>query len=524
MRWIRYACQCLPVGPAFRFNQSTMQAIRIIQLVGLAFLLAIVGEASAADRRPNVLLILADDLGSVDLNCYGATDLVTPHLNALAAGGLRFTQFYAPAPVCSPSRAALLTGRYPQRAGVPGNVSSEAGKVGMPAAQVTIAEELKRAGYATAHIGKWHMGNDNSRRPGFDHWVCLEGQGTSFNPVMNVDGATVRSRGYVTDVLSERAVAFVKQARSKPFLLFFAHKAVHPETVQRADGSLSDPGASHFIPAPRHEKLYTGAKVRRRPNARTTPEGKPALARDLPGLPPLGPATGSSDQTILDRLRMLAAIDESTGDLLKALESTGQLDNTLVIFTSDNGGVGGYAREGITRAGEVTHNTPLRSGKGSLYEGGIRVPFIARWPRSVPAGSTTAIPGVHVDILPTFADLAGAPLPDQPLDGVSLVPVLKAPATAKLGRDAIHHHFPGYLESYVHDRGWRTTPVSVIREGNFKLLEFHEDDRIELYDLAADIGERADLATSRPEKALALRRKLAEWRISLDAAMPTRKK
>jgi arylsulfatase A-like enzyme len=217
---------------------------------------------------------------------------------------------------------------------------------------------------------------------------------------------------------------------------------------------------------------------------------------------------------------MIASVDESVGRVMATLDELKLADNTVLIFTSDNGGVGGYTREGIKKNGDTTDNAPLRSGKGSLYEGGTRVPFIVRWPGVTQAGSSCDVPTIHVDVFPTLAEIGKAPAPEgQPLDGESLAPLFRDPA-ARLKREAIYQHFPGYLGAGADT--WRTTPVGLIQSGEWKLMEFFEDGRLELYNLKEDIGESKNLATEMPNKAKELHAKMIVWRESVKAPMPVK--
>lgn len=229
------------------------------------------------------------------------------------------------------------------------------------------------------------------------------------------------------------------------------------------------------------------------------------------------PVGGHHDPTYA---AMIASVDESVGRVMAVLDELKLADNTVLIFTSDNGGVGGYEREGIKRAGKVTDNAPLRSGKGSLYEGGTRVPFIIRWPGVIKAGTSCDVPTIHVDVYPTFAEIGKAALPSgQTLDGESLVPLLRNPA-ARLQREAIYQHFPGYLGAG--ENTWRTTPVGTIEVGDWKLMEFFEDGHLELYNLRDDLGEQKNLAADNPEKTKELHAKMIAWREAIKAPMPTR--
>jgi N-acetylglucosamine-6-sulfatase len=281
-------------------------------------------QAAAADvTRPNIVFILVDDLRWDDIACGGNRLVQSPHIDRLALEGARFLNAFVTTPLCSPSRASFLTGQYAHTHGIIDNTDRSAASHRL----VTFPRLLHDVGYETGYIGKWHMGNDASPRPGFDFWLGMSGQGSSNHPELNENGRPMKLSGYTTDIFNERAVAFVKRARTRPFFLYLSHKAIHPETEQRADGSLSDPGASNFIPAERHKGLYAGVTIPRRPNALVAPRGKPALQRPPGALPPLGPATGGSDETIRNRLRMLAAVDEGVGQILAALEETRQLEN-----------------------------------------------------------------------------------------------------------------------------------------------------------------------------------------------------
>ncbi|MEW6306441.1 MAG: sulfatase [Verrucomicrobiota bacterium] len=423
----------------------------------------------AADApRPNMVVILVDDLRWDDIGCMGHPFSRTPHADRIAREGARFLNAFAVTPLCSPSRASFLTGLYTHAHGIIDNTERGPQTHKLP----TFPQALQRAGYETAFIGKWHMGNDHSPRPGFDYWACLKGQGTSNDPELNINGKPAKFTGYTTDVLSTRAVDFLKRPHSKPFLLYLAHKALHPEVQQLADGSLSG-GAAKFIPAARHKNLYTGATVPRRPNALKPPENKPALQRQIGGLPPLGPATGSPDDTILDRLRMLAAVDDSTGDILRALEQTRQLDNTLVIFTSDHGYW--YGEHGLSVERRLA------------YEEGIRIPLLMRLPRLAKAGSTPAEMSLSIDLAPTLVELAGAPVPAN-LPGRSLVPVLKG--QAKNWRKS-------FLIEYYSDIVFPRIPhmgYKAIRTDRYLYIGYTElEDMDELYDLQSDPYEMKNL-------------------------------
>ncbi len=439
----------------------------------------------AAAQKPNVIFILADDLGWTDLGCQGSKYYETPHLDRLATQGMRFTNGYTCGPNCQPTRAALMSGQYGPRTGVytVGSIDRfdwqsrplrPADNVQQLALEkVTVAEALKKAGYATGLFGKWHLGNKeyHPTRQGFDEAIVSMGRHFNFATQPQVQ---VPADAYLADFLTDRAVQFIAKHKGGPFFLCLHHFAVH---------------------SPLEAKKELIARF----------EKKPAVG-------------GHKNPTYA---AMLASLDESVGRVLAKLDQLKLSENTLVIFTSDNGGVGGYVREGIKAAGDTTDNTPLRGGKGMLYEGGVRVPYLFRWPGKVAAGTVCAEPINSVDLYPTLLELAGAAAPTgHALDGVSYVPCLTSGGKVTLKRDALYWHFPGYLGA---GQGtWRTTPAGAIRAGDWKLLEFFEDGRLELYNLRDDLGERNNLAAKMPEKAKELHGKLVAWRKEVNAPMPTK--
>ena len=453
-------------------------------LFSLLFVIGSLGVASAQTNRPNIVFILADDLGYTDLACYGSKYYETPNIDRLAQQGIRFTDGHTCAPNCQPSRAALMSGQYMPRTGVytvgsidrfnwqsrplrPVNNVTE-----LPLEKITVAQALKKHGYATAMFGKWHLGNDSAHHPskrGFDE--AIESSGAHFN--FRTDPKTDYPKEvYLADFLTDKAVDFMQRHKDGPFFLYLPHFAVH-QPLQAKKGLM--------------EKF----------------EGKPAVV-------------GHKNPTYA---AMIKSLDESVGRILATLDELKLAENTLVIFSSDNGGVGGYEREGI-KGGDVTDNAPLRGGKGMLYEGGHRVPYIFRWPGKIAARTTCTEAIIGVDLYPTLLEVAGAKPPnDYPLDGVSYLKLLTSGGKAKLNRDAIYWHFPGYLGAG--ENTWRTTPVGVIRSGDWKLMEFFEDKHVELYNLRDDLGEKNDLAKKNPGKAKELQTKLAAWRKDLKAPMPT---
>jgi arylsulfatase A-like enzyme len=450
----------------------------------LVSLLAVHAPAAEQARRPNIVFILADDLGWTDLGCQGSKYYVTPNIDRLAADGMRFTDAYTCGPNCQPTRAALLSGQYGPRTGV-----YTVGGIGrfnwqsrplrpvdnvtkLPLEKITVAQALKQAGYATGMFGKWHLGNDAEHHPsrrGFDE--AIESSGRHFNfatdPKQKVPEGT-----YLADWLTDRAVDFIRRHKDEPFFLYLPHFGVH---------------------SPHEAKEEIIARFKDKP------------------------AAGGHHSPVY--AAMIASVDESVGRLMATLKELNLQQNTLVIFTADNGGVGGYAAAGVMRNNGITDNAPLRGGKGMLYEGGVRVAFMARWPGVIAQGKTCGTPILSVDMYPTLLEVAGvSPPKDYTLDGLSILPVLKSDGRMNLDRP-LFWHFPGYLGAGMDS--WRTTPAGAIRHGDWKLLEFFEDGRLELYNLAQDIGQKRDLATSEPQRLKALHDELVAWRKAVNAPMPT---
>lgn len=449
----------------------------------LATLQCLLSAAALHAASPNIVFIMADDLGYTDVGAFGSEYYETPNIDKLASQGMKLTRYHQ-CQNCQPTRAALLSGQYAPRTGV-----YTVGDIGrfpwqtrtlrpvdnlsvLPLDKITFAQTLKKAGYATGMFGKWHLGSAPDYHPGqrgFDEAIESSGQHFDFK----TSPETEYPQGqYLADFLTDKAVDFIQRHKAHPFFLYLPHFGVHS-------------------PFQAKEELIEKYKAK--------------------------PGVGGHNNPVY--AAMIASVDESVGRVMAELEKQGLAENTVLIFTSDNGGVGGYVREGIKKKGDITDNTPLRSGKGSLYEGGTRVPFIVRWPGVIPAASENGTAAIHVDLYPTFLDLAGAPAPENYLlDGESLVPLFKD-AQAGLKRDAIYQHFPGYLGA---DPGtWRTTPVGLIQKGPWKLMEFFEDGRLELYNLEQDIGETQNLASEIPEKAQELRTQMVAWRKEVAAQMPT---
>lgn len=403
--------------------------------------------------HPNVLLIYTDDQGSVDLGCYGASDLVTPHADGLAARGVRFTQFYSAAPVCSPSRAALLTGRYPQRAGVPGNVSSRAGDAGMPTEQVTLAELLRRTGYFTAHVGKWHLGYTPQTMPngqGFDHSFghmggCIDNYSHFFywngpnRHDLHRNGVEVHAEGRFFPDLMVEEIEWLLEHRppTKPFFIYCAFNMPHYPYQ-------GDPKWLHYY------------------------QGRVAYPRDL-------------------YAAFVSTLDERVGRILRKLDELGLREETIVIYQSDNGhSVEERAHRGGGSAG------PYRGHKFSLFEGGIRLPAIISWPGHLPEGEVRDQLATACDWLPTILDLCGLPSPQHRIDGRSLRPILESAQA------------PSPHQRFFWQSGGRAgRPQWAVREGPWKLVVHGigagPEEQTFLANLTEDPGERHNRAADHPE-------------------------
>jgi arylsulfatase A-like enzyme len=396
-----------PNGMSFVISVATrrgwMQAAGLIVCALALYSLPNLAYAAESSARPNIIFILIDDLrwDEVDYPFVRA-----PNIQCLAREGVRFRNAFVSTPLCSPSRASFPTGQYAHTHGITDNTDRSARSHEL----VTFPRLLHDAGYETAFVGKWHMGLDNNPRPGIDHWVSVKGQGSYLDPEFNVNGERKKISGYFTDILNQFAVDFLKRKHSKPFLLYIAHKAVHPDLIQNADGSLSDPSAGKFIPAERHKHLYADAQIPHRPNYGKPPDGKPALLRQIGDLPPLGPTTVTGDETIRNRLRMLASVDEGLGEIFKTLEAQKQLDNMLIIFTSDEGYF--YGEHGLSVERRLA------------YEESARIPLFMRYPKLIKPGSTIDQMELSLDLAPTLLEIGGAPAAKD-MQGRSLVPLLR---------------------------------------------------------------------------------------------------
>lgn len=441
----------------------------------VAILGALLGSGCSgarSERPPNIVVIVVDDLRWDDIGVAGHPFVETPAIDRLAREGARFQNAFATTPLCSPSRAAILTGQYVHTNGIIDNTARDSASHRL----ATFAVPLAQAGYATAFIGKWHMGNDDTRRPGWTHWVAMKGQGEAINPRLNVDGERIEVPGYVTDVLTDYAVSFMRRSHERPFLVFLAHKALHPNVVQRDDGSVGalQGQAAGFIPAERHRGRYANAVVPRRRNATVPLKNKPALQQTIPGLPPLSPDSGGTpDRDIRDRLEMLLGVDESLARIEQTLREMGELDNTVLIFTSDNGYF--YGEHGLNEERRLA------------YEESIRLPLIIRYPPLARAGSTYDQMVQTIDLAPTILALAGV-TDTVTRHGRSLVPLLDG--TAREWRSSV-------LIEYYTDNVFpriRNMGYQALRTERHKYINYVELRGMdELYDLETDPFELENL-------------------------------
>lgn len=435
------------------------------------------------EARPNILFIFLDDYGWRDNGFMGSDFYETPHIDKLASEGMVFTDAYSGAANCAPARACLLSGQYSPRHEIYNVGTGPRGKAEhrrlkyipgvatLPRSTKTWADSLRGVGYATASIGKWHL-SDNPCDYGFDLNIGGSHSGSPpkgyFPPHPKVAGlADAPANEYLTDRLNEEAVRWITDQKAKPWLLYLSHFAVHTP-----------------LQAKKSDEAYFAAK----------PAGKL--------------------HNHVTMAAMIKSVDDGVGELVATLETLGLREQTAIFFFSDNGGYG-----------PATSMAPLRGYKGTYYEGGIREPFFVTWPGKIKAGTKNATPIIGTDLFPTFCAIAGAALPDQPLDGVSLLPMLTG-ETETLDREAIFWHFPAYLQSYQRsdeqrDPLFRSRPVGVVRAGDWKLHENFEDGELELYNLKKDIGESTNLADTNPAKRDELHQLLKKWRSETKAPVPT---
>ncbi|MFQ6039548.1 MAG: sulfatase [Candidatus Poribacteria bacterium] len=449
--------------------------------------------------KPNFIFILIDDLGWKDLSCYGSTFYETPNLDRLAEQGMRFTNAYASCPVCSPTRASILTGRYPATLGLTNYIAGKArGKLigapyidHLPLEQKTIAGALKDAGYRAYHVGKWHLGGEPywPEKHGFEvniggcHWGMPRSYFSPYNMPNLEDGPEGE---YLTDRLTDEAIRLIENNDGEPFFMYLSHYAVHiPIQVPK-----------RYI-----EKYERKSKELGLDQQKTFEEGD------------FFPCEHKKDRRIIRRLLqsdptyagMVENLDENIGRVIEAVDQAGLTENTVIIFTSDNGGL-------ATAEGSPTCNAPLSEGKGWMYEGGTREPLIIKWPGVIQPGSLCDVPVTSPDFYPTLLEMAGLELmPQQHCDGVSFLSLLQGGNT--LSREAIFWHYPHYGNQ-------GGTPGSSVRCGDYKLIEFFEDGRVELYNLREDVSEEHDIAKDRPDITKRLKGMLDDWRKKVEAKIP----
>lgn len=440
------------------------------------------GHSADPGRRPNIIVIVVDDLRWDELGTAGHPYLETPHVDRLASEGAWFSNAFHAVPLCSPNRASILTGQYSSRHGIIDNVARNRASHRLQ----TFPRALQREGYETAFLGKWHMGNDPTPRPGFDYWAAIPGQGRTIDPELYEDGRIHTVEGYITDVLTDRAVAFIERERAGPFFLYIGHKAIHPDARQLDDGSVDLSVPRGYVPAPRHLGRYDEKVFPRRANVISSLDeltGKPALRRALMtkssdemvqmfGESELDP--GTSEETIRRRAEMLLAVDEGLGRIVAALDRRGILDETFILFTSDNGFF--YGEHGLS----IERRLP--------YEESIRAPLIVRYPAVAAAGSQIEDLVVSVDIAPTVLEIAGAPIGDH-IQGRSLVPLLLGNATD--WRQSILIEFYTYENPFpwLLDMDYRA-----VRTSRYKYVHWMQHpDESELYDLVEDHYETQNL-------------------------------
>jgi arylsulfatase A-like enzyme len=459
---------------------------RLLLVVAACAASSLDNSVEAAARKPNVVVFLIDDLGWSDLSCMGSKLYETPHLDRMASQGMKFTHAYSACTVCSPTRAALLTGKYPARLHITDWIAGHQRPFAklaipdwtkyLPLEEVTLAELLKAQGYATASVGKWHLGGVGYEPTlqGFDENIGGNEKGSPpgyFGP-FKLPTLEAKPGESLTELLTERAVDFIDRHQAEPFFVYFPHYTVHtplqakPEVVEKYRKKLEQMKVTEFDDTARPREF-----------GKQHPQQHPIYAA------------------------MIESMDDSVGAVLKKLDELKLADDTIVIFTGDNGGLM-----------LATDNSPARVGKGSAYEGGVRVPLLVRYPKHIAAGGESDAAVMTIDFLPTILDLCGLPAAKHAVDGQSFAKLLTK--NEPLARTELYWHYPHY-----HPGG--ATPYGAIRDGDWRLVEFYEDDHVELYYLRDDVGEKKDLAKQDPSRADALRKKLHDWRAAVGAQMPT---
>ena len=467
-------------------------------------------------KQPNIVFFLIDDLGWADLGCYGSSFYETPNIDALAADSMLFTDAYASCPVCSPTRASIMSGKYPARVGITnyidwrgkmhplkGRLIDVPYKKELPQEETCIAAALKEAGYQTWHVGKWHLGGEGyyPHQHGFDANVggCEWGMPVNgyFSPwnLPTLDDSEVPEGTYLTDYLTDRAIKLIQEKDEQPFYLNMSYYSVHTPIqakesyIQKYRNKLKHMGLSENPPSeiigPNVFRADPDQVIRRR-----LEQSMPAYAA------------------------MIEILDENIGRIIQTLKDQDLYEDTVIVFTSDNGGLATMVGPRDENRCGITCNAPLKNGKAWMCDGGIRVSQFIRWPGHTAAGERCHTPVTSTDFYPTLLEMAGAPAkPEQHVDGVSLCPLLNK--SGSLQRDAIFWHFPHYHQV-------AQSPGTAIRKGDYKLIEYYDTNSFELYNLKNDIGEDHELSGSEPEKLHELKADLAAWKESICAQIPER--
>ena len=432
------------------------------------------------NTRPNIVVVLVDDMRWDEYGKAGHPYLKTPNIDWLVSQGVSFDNAFATTPLCSPSRANFLTGQYAHTNGIVDNTSRNEQSHRLK----TFPLALHQSGYETAFIGKWHMGNDDTPRPGFDRWVSLKGQGEAVDPSLNIDGTQKKVQGYVSDILTDYSLEFIAKKRKNPFMLYLSHKALHPNMQQHDDGSIIEIAGGGFIPAARHDGEYANKVFAKRPNFGVTPTDKPALMRKIGNLPLLSENTATDEPTIQKRSEMLLAIDESLGKIIKSLTKINQLNNTIIVFTSDHGYF--YGEHGLSEERRLA------------YEETIRIPLIIHYPKIISKNTRLDPMVLSIDLAPTLLQMADL-TPSKDIEGTSFLPLLKG---------SKNHWRSSFLIEYNSDTVFPrmlNMGYKAVRTTQYKYIQYTELKNMdELYDLYSDPYEMQNII-SKPEAASILK-------------------
>ncbi len=496
-------------------------------------------DSQITKKQPlNIVFFLVDDLGWKDVGCYGSSFYETPNIDQLAQEGVRFTNAYAACHVCSPTRASILTGKYPASLNLTDWLTGRRDfpfqklknveiNQHLPYRQNTLPSTLKENGYETAIYGKWHLGEDSlsTQRQGFDIHIPNWNKGwpkEGYHYPYGMKGLETGKKGeYLTDRMTDESLKFIEKNKDKPFFLYLSHFAVHdpiegrPDLVEKYRTKLINAKESkkqpYILEGRPNDELQTSRVELNQQIQNTTYNGHQIFPDETVKI--------KQRQDNIEFAGMVKSMDESLGRVLEKLKDLDIDDHTLVIFYSDNGGMSAAnfynpkrtIPETELNKAYATSNLPLRAGKGWLYEGGIRVPLVIKWPGKGLQAAVSNVPVTSPDFLPTILEILNIEYPSTDSDGVSMVPLLQG--QNKINRDAIFWHFPHYSNHGMQ------SPGGAVRSGDYKLLEYYENGKVQLFNLKDDIGEQHDLASTKPEKAQALLDKLHRWRKSVRAKM-----